>query len=69
MINYYRSVSKFGNIRDDFIFRNRFKRHISYMKKSQLGHDLPASVKDRVILSFPEGFIFTKLRISEVSRK
>ena len=27
--------------------------------------DLPISINDRVILSFREGFIFTKLRICE----
>ena len=30
---------------------------------SQLGHDLPILVNDRMILPFPEGLIFRKLRI------
>ena len=38
------------------------------MKNSQLRQDLPISINYRVILPFPEGFIFTKLRICEVSR-
>ena len=36
-------------------------------KKSGLGHDLPTSVNDRVISSFFEGFLFTKLSYCEVS--
>ena len=45
-----------------FIFANSVKRHICHAKKSRLGHDLPTSKSDRMILSFCEGFIFTKLR-------
>ena len=39
------------------------------VKNSRLGHDLPISVNDRVILPFRDGLIFTKLRIRQVSRK
>ena len=56
---------RFGNFREDFIFANS----ISDVKKSRLRQILPTSMNDRVILPFREGFIFTKLRICEVSRK
>ena len=46
----------FGNFRENFIFVNSIKRHISDVKKSRLGQDLPISIKDRVILPFREGF-------------
>ena len=59
----------FGNFRENFIFANSIKRHISDVKKSRIKQDLPLSINDRVILPFREGFIFTKLRICEVSRK
>ena len=52
-----------------FFFANSIKRHISDVKNSQLRQDLPISINDRVILPFREGFIFTKLRMCEVSRK
>ena len=37
--------------------------------KIRLGHDLPTSVNDRVILPFRKGLIFMKLRANKVSRK
>ena len=44
------------------------KRHISDVKNLRLSQDLPISIKDdRVILPFHEDFIFTNLRICEVS--
>ena len=42
------------------VFANSIKRHISDVKSSRLRQDLPISIKDRVILPFCEGFIFTK---------
>ena len=60
---------KFGNFREYFIFTNSIKRHISDVKNSRIRQDLPLSINDRVILPFRKGFIFTKLRICEVSRK
>ena len=60
---------KLGNTRENFIFANSVKRHICDVKKSRLRHDLPKSVNDRLILPFSKGYIFTKLRICEVSRK
>ena len=60
---------RFGNFRENFIFANSFKRHISDVKNSRIRQDLPISINDRVISPFREGFIFTKLRICEVSRK
>ena len=60
---------RFGNFRENFIFANSIKRHISDVKNSPIRQDLPLSVNDIVILPFREGFIFTKLRICEVSRK
>ena len=44
-----------------FIFAKSFKRHTSDVKNPRLRQDLPISIKDRVILPFREGFIFTKL--------
>ena len=61
--------SRFGNFRENFIFANSIKRHISGVKNSRLRQDLPISINGLLILPFCEGFIFTKLRICEVSRK
>ena len=60
---------KFGNFRENYIFANSVKRHICDVQTSQLRHDLPISVNERVVLLFREGLTFTKLRICEVSRK
>ena len=60
---------KFGNFRENYIFANSFKIHICELKKSEVRHDFPISVKDKVISPFREGFVFTKLRICEVLRK
>ena len=60
---------RFGNFHKNFIFTNSIKRHTSDVKNSRLRQGLPTSINDRVILPFREGFIFTKLRICEVSRK
>ena len=54
---------------ENFIFENSIKRHICNIKNSRLGHDIPISVNDRVILPFHEGFNFKKLRICEASGK
>ena len=53
----------FGNFRENFIFANSIKRHMSDMKSSRLRQDLPISIIEIVILPFREGFIFTKLCI------
>ena len=58
---------KFGTFREDFIFANNVKRHTCDVKTSRLGHGLLISVNERVISPFREDFIFTKLRICEVS--
>ena len=66
-INAYEEDGKycrFGNFRENFIFANSNKRHISDVKNSRLRQDLPISINERVILPFREGFIFTKLRIA-----
>ena len=55
---------KFGNFRKNFIFVNRVKTHLRH-KKSRTGHDLPISVKDRVIWPICEGLIFKKFRVCE----
>ena len=60
---------KFGNFCENFIFVNSVKIHISDILNSRLGHDLPISVNDRVILPFCEDFTFAELCIWEVSRK
>ena len=60
---------KLGNLRESFIFANNVKRHICDVKYSQLGHNLTISINDRVISPLHGGFVFTKLRICEVSRK
>ena len=39
------------------------------LKNLGQGHDFPISVDDRTISLFYEDFIFTKLRICEVTRK
>ena len=62
MINLH-GYCKFGNFCDNFIFANSVKRHILDVKNSQLWHDLPISVNNRVISAFREDFIFKKLRI------
>ena len=56
-------------IKESSRFENSIKRHISDVKNSRLRKDLPISINDSVIFPFREGFIFTKLRICEVSRK
>ena len=48
---------------EDFDLANSVKRHTCNVQNSRLMHDLPISVKDRVILPFHKGFIFGKLRI------
>ena len=64
-----RNYCIFGNFRENFIFANSVKIHISDVLNLRLGHDLPISVNNRVILPFCEDFTFAKLRICEVSRK
>ena len=56
---------RFGNFRDYFIFANSIKRHTSDVKNSRLRHDIHKRQSDFAI---SRGFIFTKLRICEVSR-
>ena len=48
---------------------NSVKRHSCELKNSQVGHDLPISVKDKVILPFREGFVFTKFREKKIFAK
>ena len=64
----YDTYCKFGNFRENFAAKS-VKRHICDFQNSQLVHGLPISVDERVIFTFREDFIFTKLRICEVSRK
>ena len=54
---------------ENLIFATSFKRHFCDFKNLGLGHDLPSSVNDRVIARNHEDFIFTKLRIWDVSGK
>ena len=41
---------KFENFRENYIFSKSFKSHICDIKNLRLGHDLPISVNDRVIV-------------------
>ena len=64
----------FGNFRENFIFANSIKRHISDERNSRLRQDLPISINDRVILPFREGFIsrnfaYAKFRENKVLAK
>ena len=67
MNDYRREYCKLGNFCENSVFVNSIKRHICAVRNSRLGHDIRISVNDRVILPFRECFIFTKLRICEVS--
>ena len=60
------SYCKFRDFGENFIFVNSVKRHICEVKNTQLRHDLPASVNDRVILPFREGYIFTYAKFHEI---
>ena len=42
--------------------RIALKGHIWDIRNSRLGHDIPISVNDRVILPFHEGFNFTEIK-------
>ena len=53
---------KFGNFREKFIFTKSVKRPFCDAKISRLMHNLPLSVNDRVITSFRDDIIFTKIR-------
>ena len=44
----------------NFIFANSVKRQICDAKNSKLGHNLPISVIDRMVLPFLEVFFFHK---------
>ena len=55
----------FSNFQENFIFRELNDIFVTLVV-SRLGHDLPTSVKDRVIL---QCFFFAKLRVQEISRK
>ena len=55
---------KFRNIRENVIFLNRDKIHICDVKNSQLGHDLPIQVNDRVIARNRDDLIVTKIKPS-----
>ena len=60
------NYSRFVNFRENFIFTNSIKSgEISDVKNSRLRQDLPISINNRVILPFPEGFIFAKLKFRE----
>ena len=66
------SVYKFcksGNFCQSFILANSVERHICDVKNFQLGHDLPISVNDILILLFREDFIFTNFHQSKLLRK
>ena len=68
----YQSLSTVnsGNFRGNFIFANSVKRHISDVKNSQPGHDLPVSVNgshlaiSRVL--FSRNFAYAKFRENKI---
>ena len=60
--------SRFGNLRENFIFASSIKKNIRDVKNSRLWQDLPIPINNRLILPLREGFIFTKLGICEVSQ-
>ena len=66
---YIYEYCKFGYFHEDFIFANSVKRHICDVKNSRLRRELHKPVNDRVISSFREDFIFTKLRICFAKNK
>ena len=47
-----------GNFRENCIFANSIKRHISDVKNSRLRQNLPISINDKVILLFRKVFCF-----------
>ena len=60
----------FGNVRENFVSAKSIKSIFAKLKKNAtIRHDLPISVNNRVISQFCEDFVFTKLRICEVSGK
>ena len=54
----YTCTIKAGNYRENSIFANSVKIYICVGKNPGLGHDLPISENDRVILAFRDGFNF-----------
>ena len=48
---------RFGKFRDNYIFANSIKRHISDVKNSPLRQDLPISIKDSDF-AISRGFYF-----------
>ena len=52
---------KSGNFRENFIV----KTYLRYLKFARQGHDLPISVNDRMISSFHDDFILTKINLRE----
>ena len=48
---------RFGNFRENFIFANSIKRHISDVKNSRLRQDLPISINDSDFV-ISRGFYF-----------
>ena len=54
---------KFRIFHENIILANCLKRHICDIQNSQPGHDLPASVNNRVKMSFREG-LFSKIEQS-----
>ena len=53
----YICYCNFGHFSKNFIFVNSIIRHIRDFKTLRQGHDLPTSVKDRVISPFRRFFI------------
>ena len=67
---------RFGNFRENFIFANSIKRHISDVNNLRLRQNLPISINDRVILPFREvlfsrnfAYAYAKFRENKVLAK
>ena len=60
---------RFGIFRENIIFANSIKIHISDVENSRLRQDLSKSINERVILPFREGFYFHATSHMRISQK
>ena len=62
------NIVKSENFCENFTFANNIKRHICVVNNLPQGHDLPLSVKDRVISQFRKIF-FHKAKSMHIKNK